>query len=183
MTGGSTFKQWKENQKIKASQDEDLNLDPDRGHLDDMDESEGFIEEILESWQTNFDPFVTWDEAGDLRRKADTILDKYWKYYKFIYSDKSNEIFDEEHDGIYYNIQGFNQTYDELHDDLKNAEEVLSPMAIEKWFSLLFSQKQRGLQPLGKTRTSTLAHDFFSGQSGCRKKAKGKRLGELKKLL
>ena len=76
-------------------------------------------------------------QVENLRRKADTILDKYWKYYKFVYSDKSNEIFDEEHDGIYYNISGFNQTYDELHDDLKNAEEVLSPMAIEKWFSLL----------------------------------------------
>ena len=76
-------------------------------------------------------------QVQNLRRKADTILDKYWKYYKFIYSDKSNEIFDEEHDGIYYNIQGFNQTHDELYDDLKNAEEVLSPMAIDKWFSLL----------------------------------------------
>jgi len=68
---------------------------------------------------------------------SDKILDKYWKYYKFIYSEKSNEIFDEEHDGIYYNIQGFNETYNELHDDLENAEEVLSPMAIRKWFSLL----------------------------------------------
>ena len=76
-------------------------------------------------------------QVQNLRRKADTILDKYWKYYNFIYSDKSNEIFNEEHDSAFCNIQGFNQTYDELHDDLKNAEEVLSPMAIEKWFSLL----------------------------------------------
>jgi len=68
---------------------------------------------------------------------SDKILDKYWKYYKFIYSEKSNEIFDEEHDGIYYNIQGFNATYNELHDDLENAEEVLSPIAIENWVSLL----------------------------------------------
>tara|TARA_B110000211_G_C13615226_1_gene350710 strand:+ start:208 stop:543 length:336 start_codon:yes stop_codon:yes gene_type:complete len=76
-------------------------------------------------------------QVQNLRLTSDTILDKYWKYYKFIYSDKSNEIFNEEHDSALYNIQGFNQTYDELHDDLKNAEEVLSPMAIEKWFSLL----------------------------------------------
>ena len=76
-------------------------------------------------------------QVQNLRRKADTILDKYWKYYNFIYSDKSNEIFNEEHDSAFCNIQGFNQTYDELNDDLKNAEEVLSPMAIEKWFSLL----------------------------------------------
>jgi len=76
-------------------------------------------------------------QVQNLRRKADTILDKYWKYYNFIYSDKSNEIFNEEHDSAFCNIQGFNQTYDQLHDDLKNAEEVLSPMAIEKWFSLL----------------------------------------------
>ena len=76
-------------------------------------------------------------QVENLRLTSDTILDKYWKYYKFIYSDKSNEIFNEEHDSALYNIQGFNQTYDELHDDLKNAEEVLSPMAIEKWFSLL----------------------------------------------
>ena len=76
-------------------------------------------------------------QVQNLRLTSDTILDKYWKYYKFIYSDKSNEIFNEEHDSALYNIQGFNQTYDELHDDLKNAEEVLSPMAIDKWFSLL----------------------------------------------
>jgi len=76
-------------------------------------------------------------QVENLRLTSDTILDKYWKYYNFIYSDKSNEIFNEEHDSAFCNIQGFNQTYDELHDDLKNAEEVLSPMAIEKWFSLL----------------------------------------------
>lgn len=76
-------------------------------------------------------------QVENLRIASDKILDKYWKYYKFIYSDKSNETFDEEHDGIYYNIQGFNETYNELHEDLENAEEVLSPMAIEKWFSLL----------------------------------------------
>ena len=72
-----------------------------------------------------------------LSNLSDKILDKYWKYYKFIYSEKSNEIFDEEHDGIYYNIQGFNETYNELHEDLENAEEVLSPIAIDKWFNLL----------------------------------------------
>ena len=76
-------------------------------------------------------------QVENLRLTSDTILDKYWKYYNFIYSDKSNEIFNEEHDSAFCNIQGFNQTYDQLHDDLKNAEEVLSPMAIEKWFSLL----------------------------------------------
>ena len=76
-------------------------------------------------------------QAQNLRRKADTILDKYWKYYKFIYSDKSNEIFNEEHDSAYYNLQGFKQTYNELQDDIEIAEEVLSPMAIDKWFSLL----------------------------------------------
>ena len=72
-----------------------------------------------------------------LRIASDTIMKKYQKYYGFIYSDKSNEIFDEEHDGAYYNLQGFKQTYNELHDDLEIAEEVLSPMAIDKWFSLL----------------------------------------------
>jgi len=72
-----------------------------------------------------------------LRIASDTILDKYQKYYGFIYSDKSNEIFDEEHDSAYYNLQGFKQTYNELQDDIEIAEEVLSPMAIDKWFSLL----------------------------------------------
>lgn len=76
-------------------------------------------------------------EVHNLRIASDKILDKYQKYYGFIYSENSNEIFDEEHDGIYYNIQGFNETYDELHEDLENAEEVLSPMAIRKWFSIL----------------------------------------------
>ncbi len=76
-------------------------------------------------------------QVHNLRIASDKILDKYWKYYKFIYSEKSNETFDEEHDGIYYNIQGFNETYNELHEDLENAEEVLSPMAIRKWISLL----------------------------------------------
>tara|TARA_R100001369_G_scaffold92524_1_gene138105 strand:+ start:2229 stop:2564 length:336 start_codon:yes stop_codon:yes gene_type:complete len=72
-----------------------------------------------------------------LRIASDTILNKYQKYYGFIYSDKSNEIFDEEHDSAYYNLQGFKQTYNELQDDIEIAEEVLSPMAIDKWFSLL----------------------------------------------
>jgi len=72
-----------------------------------------------------------------LRIASDTIMDKYQKYYGFIYSDKSNEIFDEEHDSAYYNLQGFKQTYNELQDDIEIAEEVLSPMAIDKWFSLL----------------------------------------------
>lgn len=72
-----------------------------------------------------------------LRIASDTIMKKYQKYYGFIYSDKSNEIFDEEHDGAYYNLQGFKQTYNELQDDIEIAEEVLSPMAIDKWFSLL----------------------------------------------
>ena len=72
-----------------------------------------------------------------LRIASDTILDKYQKYYGFIYSDKSNEIFNEEHDSAYYNLQGFKQTYNELQDDIEIAEEVLSPMAIDKWFSLL----------------------------------------------
>ena len=72
-----------------------------------------------------------------LRIASDTIMDKYQKYYGFIYSDKSNEIFNEEHDSAYYNLQGFKQTYNELQDDIEIAEEVLSPMAIDKWFSLL----------------------------------------------
>ena len=72
-----------------------------------------------------------------LRIASDTILNKYQKYYGFIYSDKSNEIFNEEHDSAYYNLQGFKQTYNELQDDIEIAEEVLSPMAIDKWFSLL----------------------------------------------
>ena len=36
-------------------------------------------------------------QVQNLRIASDKILDKYWKYYKFIYSEKSNEIFDEEH--------------------------------------------------------------------------------------
>ena len=76
-------------------------------------------------------------QVQNLKIESDKILDKYQKYYGFIYSEKSNEIFDEEHDGAYYNLQGFKQTYNELQDDIEIAEEVLSQIAIENWFSLL----------------------------------------------
>ena len=76
-------------------------------------------------------------QVKNLAKVSNKILDKYQKYYGFIYSDKSNEIFNEEHDSAYYNLQGFKQTYNELQDDIEIAEEVLSPMAIKKWFSLL----------------------------------------------
>tara|TARA_R100000781_G_C4056168_1_gene119452 strand:+ start:102 stop:437 length:336 start_codon:yes stop_codon:yes gene_type:complete len=76
-------------------------------------------------------------QVENLRIESDKILDKYQKYYKFLYSEKSNEVFDEEHDGIYYNLEGFKRIYNELHDDLENADEVLSQYAIENWFTFL----------------------------------------------
>ena len=61
-----------------------------------------------------------------LRIASDTILDKYQKYYGFIYSDKSNEIFNdkiEDYDEAFWKNYNLIQPEVELINALKTFKE------------------------------------------------------------
>ena len=43
--------------------------------------------------------------------------EKLWEVYNKIYSDDSCDTFDEEHDNVYYQIQGFAESFSEFEED------------------------------------------------------------------
>ena len=59
------------------------------------------------------------EEVKGLQMVIKSINDDLWKYYNKIYSDESNDIFDEEHDSLYYHIMGWNETVDEFDAEIR----------------------------------------------------------------
>ena len=75
-------------------------------------------------------------ETKPLWAKAQKINDGLWKYYNIIYSDDSNDTFDEEHDSLYYHIQGWNETVEELEQDIRQDSDWTTKDA-ETWTKVL----------------------------------------------
>ncbi len=76
------------------------------------------------------------EETKPIWKKAEKINDGLWKYYNIFYSDESNERFDEEHDSLYYHIQGWNETLEELEQDIRQDSDWTSKDA-ETWTKVL----------------------------------------------
>jgi len=49
-----------------------------------------------------------------------------WRYYNYIHSDKSNDVFDDEHDALLSHLEGLNETIEEMRYDFENGEDLSS---------------------------------------------------------
>ena len=58
----------------------------------------------------------------ELIKRFEQVNEKVWYYYHKIYSEDSNDVFDAEHDALYYHIQGFNETLEELFEEAETTE-------------------------------------------------------------
>ena len=65
-----------------------------------------------------------------LKEKAEMILDQLWDLKDKCYGEDSNDMFDDLHDDIYYQCEGFGITYDELMDDLEGNSKFAMKLGI-----------------------------------------------------
>lgn len=74
------------------------------------------------------------EEQRAIGNRLRQVNEEVWKYYNKIYSDDSNDIFDAEHDSLYYHIQGFNYTLEEWEEDVHSApNNRLGDKELESW--------------------------------------------------
>ncbi len=81
------------------------------------------------------------EETKPIWEKAEAINEGLWKYYEIIYSENSNDRFDEEHDSLYFHIQGWNETIEELEQDIRQDSDWTSKDA-ENWTRILKDEEK-----------------------------------------
>jgi hypothetical protein len=53
-----------------------------------------------------------------INEKVQLIDDRLWKYFNLIYSEDSNDIFDEEHDSLLWHIEGWKEEKHEMYEEM-----------------------------------------------------------------
>ena len=66
------------------------------------------------------------EEVKGLEMVIESINNDLWDIYNLIYSEESNDIFDEEHDALYCHIQGWNETMDEFDAEIRQDSDWTS---------------------------------------------------------
>jgi hypothetical protein len=69
------------------------------------------------------------DLMKGINEKIALIDKRLWNYFNLMYSEESNEIFDEEHDNLYWHLQGWNEErreiYEEMHEKGTKKEDLI----------------------------------------------------------
>lgn len=61
--------------------------------------------------------------SKNLLERIEKVEGELWDYHRLMHSERSNETFDEEHDGILYHLEGLAETIHELRHDINDGAE------------------------------------------------------------
>lgn len=71
--------------------------------------------------------------SKNLLDRIEKVEGELWDYFRLIHSEKSNETFDEEHDGLLYHLEGLAETIHELQNDININDGAEFEKYAEHW--------------------------------------------------